>query len=654
MSSGSCAPLEGADYRIAVELNPATHRLNAEQQIRWRNASGSATDEIYLHLYLNAFANNRTTFMREQSWSDAGGDGWGWTRIDRLALDDGTDLLAVAEVVRPDDDNPDDVTLVRVRLPETVPAGGVLDLELDFTAQLPRIIARTGYQGDFHFAGQWFPKVAVLDGDRGWNAHQFHAASEFFSDFGTYRVEVTVPADWVIGASGWRISDEAAADGRRVVSFRAERVHDFAWAAVPSDLMVVVETDFEPGRDVPQEWLEATRDLLGRSPADLELPPLQLRLLVPSSQRGLVPRMVRAARLAVAWFGLRFGPYPYPQLTIVSPPWDARAAGGMEYPTLITTGADPLDAWPPFSWSADIESITVHEFGHQYFYGLLASNEFEEAWLDEGLTTYAENACLADIMAAKLAPHAVSVPVWACERLSLARAAAPLKISRFAWQYRSHRAYHAASYTKASLVLKTLEQLVGPAPMARGLRRYVERFRFAHPTGSDLVAALSDAAGDDLRWFFDQAVAGDAEADWGVLGVRQRPHEAVRGVAWDGKYWTADAAQRAEPGSGAPTWLVEVDLIRRGEFVGPLEVELQWAGGEVERRVWSDNRRWVRWSIPSDRRLEQVALDPDGDWLLEVRRSDNYWRDEPAGSVHPLWWARTLGRFVGMAFLRFS
>jgi hypothetical protein len=647
--------VSAADYRIEVELDPETHRLTGRQQIRWRNASGAATDELYLHLYLNAFANTDTSFMRELDRPPGQHHGgWGWTRIDRLQLDDGTDLLSVTEVARPDDGNPDDFTLVRVPLPYSLSAGGVVELEVDFEAQLPRIIARTGYADEFHFAGQWFPKIAYFDGSRGWNAHQFHATSEFFADFGEYRVAVTVPETWVVGASGWLVGSEPVADGRRVDRFRAEQVHDFAWAAAPGDQMEVVDADFEPGRDVPSVWLEAARDLLDRSPADLELPPLRLRLLVPRSQAHLAPRMVRAARLAVAWFGLRFGPYPYPQLTIVSPPPSARAAGGMEYPTLITTGADSFDAYPPFSWSSDIEGVTVHEFGHQYFQGLVASNEFEEAWLDEGVTTYVEASCLADITAASLAPPAAAEPVWLAERLSLARSAAPLTVSRPGWQYRSVGAYFTASYSKAALVFGTLERLIGPAPMARGLRAYVEDFRFQHPTGADLEASLSHAAGTDLSWFFDQAIAGDAEADWGVLAVEQRRREPIRGVEWDGAYWTAAAAERAAGESFDAAWRIELDLVRRGEFVGPVEVELLWSDGETERRVWNDDRRWVRWRFDSRNRLEQVVVDPDGDWLLETRRADNYWRDAPAAALHPLWWVRSVGRLLRMAFLRFG
>lgn len=655
---GSAAD-EVASYRIEVALDPASHRLTAVQFVEWTNTTTSATDELYFHLYLNAFAGPDTTFMRELRTSPWAGvpprdGGWGWTRIERLTLVDGSDLLPGLEFVRPDDGNPDDFTVARLPLPQEVQPGARIGLRIEFQAQLPRLVTRTGHVGDFHLVGQWFPKLGVFEGERGWNCHQFHADSEFFADFGSYRVAVTVPEGWVVGATGVEIGREPAAQGRETLTYRAERVHDFAWCAAPPELMQVVEADFEPGRDVPMPWLEKARARLGLSAAELELPPASLRLIVPRTHAALAPRMLRAARLAVAWFGLHYGAWPYPQLTIVSPPPGAEAAGGMEYPTFITTGADRLDALPPFAWSSDIESLTVHEFGHQYFYGLLASNEFEEAWLDEGLTSYAEAACMTDIAADRLAPEIRPYSYWGAERLAFARSELPVTPARRSWDFRSGDSYYLASYTKTALALKTLEGLIGAEAFARGLRTYVERHLFAHPTGRDLVAALSEAAGRDLEPFFAQAIWGDAVADWGVSAVRHRGRREPEGLRWDGSAWQPAAGADADDGLERGPWLVEVELVRRGDFVGPVEVELSWDDGSSERRTWDGTGRWVRWRIDSERRLDQVVVDPDGAWALEVRRADNSWREKPARPAHPLWWVREALALAGRLFLRFS
>jgi hypothetical protein len=651
------AALDTANYEIEVVLDPESHRLQGFEKIRWINRTTEPTDEIFLHLYLNAFASSRTTFMREldlwalRDQADPEGN-WGWIRVHRFTFDDGSDLLPAMEFVRPDDGNPDDHTVTRVQLPRVVEPGGVIELELDFEAQLPQIVARTGFAGDFHFVAQWFPKIAVFEGKGGWNDHQFHALSEYFANFGDYLVTITIPEDWVLGASGIEVRSKPPVGGQRSVVFRAESVHDFAWCTAPPDLLEVVETDFEPGRDVPMPWFERARDLLDISPADLELPPMQLRLMVPREQMGMAPRMVRAARLAVAWFGLYYGAYPYPQLTIVSPPPGAEGAAGMEYPTFIATGADRLDAYPPFSLSSDIEALTVHEYGHQYFQSLLASNEFEEAWLDEGVTSYAEISCVTAMVADKLVPEIGAYDYWGAERLSLAVPKLPVTVGRKAWEYRHWRAYTLASYTKMALALRTVEGLIGPETMARGMRSYVERFRFRHPTGTDLVGILSETAGRDLGPFFDQAVWGDAVADWAVLSVHQRRPPPADGFNWDGEQWREIEEKQAT--NGDESWLVDLELARHGDFIGPVEVELRWSDGSAERRSWDSETRLVRWRLEGAVRLEQVVIDPDVVWVLETNRADNYWRDRTAEIDHPLWWVREGLRLVRQLFLRFS
>ena len=652
-----------ADYEIEVTLDPDTHRLQASERVRWTNTTATPTDEIYLHLYLNAFASSDTTFMRELRGSSLRGrvalsDDWGWVRIESMVLDDGVDLMPQMEFVRPDDDNADDFSVARVALPRVVEPGDVVELEIEFSAQLPRVTARTGFMDDFHLVGQWFPKIGVFEGEEGWNCHQFHASSEFFADFGAYRVSITLPENWILGATGVEVGS-APADGRRqTVTYRAERVHDFAWCAAPPDLMEVVETDFSPGRDVPMQWLDRARSLLGLSAAELELPPMRLRLIVPRAQRVLAPRMVRAARLSVAWFGLFYGPYPYPQVTIVSPPQGAEEAGGMEYPTFFTTGADRLDAYPPFSWSSDIEAVTVHEFGHQYFQGMLASNEFERGWLDEGVNTYAELEFMTAIATDGLVPEIRPFPYWGAERLALAMPQVPVKVGVRAWDYRRRWTYYLASYAKTAVVLRTAEGLIGPEAMARGLRSYFDRHAFGHPSGRDLVAALSDAAGQDLGPFFEQAIWSDAVPDWAVTSVRQHSPKAAGGFSWDGGEWRVieeaetDGADDEE--NDVDTWLADVELARLGDFIGPVEVELTWADGASERRTWGGEERWVRWRLEGSERLAQVVVDPDGVWALETRRANNYWRDKPAREDHPLWWVREFLGFAGKVFLKWS
>ncbi len=676
-------PADVVAYDIQVRLDPATHRLTGTEVIRWTNPASVPTGEIWWHLYLNAFAGSETTFMKEVGGGQRNLRGgtvddphWGWIRITSLTLDDGTDLLGGLTFERPDDGNPDDYTVARTPLPEPVPPGGAVILHVEFEARLPRVVARTGWAGDFHLVGQWFPKPGVFEDagvrgreEAGWNCHQFHASSEFYADFATWDVTVEVPEGWVLGATGVEVSREILAEGTsryQRVTFHAAHVHDFAWTTAPESLMMVVDADFEPGRDVPDTWLAETAEQLGVPAADLELPPTRLRLIIPRSQDVLVERTLRAARLGLAWYGLKYGPWPYPQLTIVDPPVTAREAGGMEYPMFITTGGSRWMRWAPFKWLPLVEMVTIHEFGHQYFYGLVATNEFEEAWMDEGFNSFSDASCSTDIMRDRLVPELPYYDPWTGNRLQTLGPRLPVKIDRFSWEYRTRGDYGFASYTKTALVLKTLEGLAGPGPFFRAMRAYVERWRFRHPGQQDFFETFNEVTGRDWTWFFDQALQGDAVPDFGVVTVRHRRVEEPEGFRWTGRTWEEivtdgdgngdeDASAAGEAGGEGP-WTVEVHLGRRGEFRGPVEVELVWADGERERRTWDGQDRWVVWSEVSERRLQRVVVDPDGRWALEVRREDNYWSAEPdRGAVaRRLWWMAELFRLAGLSLLPWS
>jgi hypothetical protein len=205
--------------------------------------------------------------------------------------------------------------------------------------------------------------------DTGWNCHQFHAATEFFSDFGSYNVSLTVPRGWNVGTTGVETGAIATADaGKMTKTFAANDVHDFAWTTSP-------------------DFVVATRDF-----SETGLPPVKMRLLLQKEHNNQeqIDRHFNATAIALRNYGRWFGPYPYEQITIVDPAtvFNERAqggsTGGMEYPTLFTAGS----RWKLLAHELRPESVTIHEAGHQFWYGIVATNEFENAWMDEGFNTF--------------------------------------------------------------------------------------------------------------------------------------------------------------------------------------------------------------------------------------------------------------------------
>ena len=327
-------------YRISVTLDPATRQLAGKQTLTWRNPSATdAVSELQFHLYLNAFKNTKSTFMKESGGQlrgdEMGKDGWGWIDITSIRTASGADLKPTLAFIQPDDGNKDDQTVIKATLPEAVPPGGSITLEMAFTSKLPQVFARTGYKDDFYLVGQWFPKLGVYEpaGMRGretggWNCHQFHATSEFYADFGSYAVDITVPGDYVLGATGERKSERANSNGTKTYTFEQADIHDFAWTADPD--YVVVKAQFSASQDVTPAEYERVAKLLGRTIDEVKLSDVDITVLLQPAHRPQAQRHVDAAKAGLKWYGLWYGRYPYKTLTVVDPAPGAFGAGGMD------------------------------------------------------------------------------------------------------------------------------------------------------------------------------------------------------------------------------------------------------------------------------------------------------------------------------------
>lgn len=396
-----------ADYKIEARYDDVARRLAGKSTIAWRNESRDDVADLWFHLYWNAFANDRTTHLRP---TDAGprefqdGD-WGWTRITSLVVD-GQELAGKIEYVSPDDGRPEDRTVCRVKLPKLAKTGDLVVAKLTWEAQVPRVRRRTGYKDDFLFVAQWFPKLGVYETGNGWNCHQFHTNTEFFADYGTYVVDLDLPARYEgkIGASGVQAMPSQSSEGRIRVRFtapsekdaqtpdrtgRTALVHDFAWTADPD--YVAYEATFHYDEWAARHANEVDRVALAldRTREEMRLRDVRVTVLLQPDHVDQGPRHFEATCTALFFYGLWFGEYPYEHVTCVDPAWGA-PAGGMEYPTLFTAGTRMFTRREGF----EPESVVVHECGHQFWYGLVGNNEFEAAWLDEGFNTFSQNSAL--------------------------------------------------------------------------------------------------------------------------------------------------------------------------------------------------------------------------------------------------------------------
>lgn len=536
-----------ANYDIKARFQPATKMIEGEESIVWTVQGENPLTSLRFHLYWNAFRDSRSTYMREaaRAGEDDTPSDPGWIEITSLVLD-GQELAPQGRFVHPDDGNAEDRTVEEFPLEDALEPNQTIVLRLRFKARFPALIARAGYNEDFFMAGQWFPKIGVRQRDL-WNAHQYHRNSEFFADFGTYHVSLTMPNAYILAASGDVVATSQSG-GEKTVTYESDDVHDFAWSAW---------TKFRRAED---HWRN-----------------VRIELYYPPDHPDAW-RHIDAAKATLEWFDRNIGPYPYPRLVIVDCPAGAEEAGGMEYPTLITTMMPP----PASKWMHESEIVTIHEVGHQYFYGMLASNEFEEAWLDEGLNSYAEAAIADELYGRRTSWYSLGflrasdagfyqMPGF------LARPVTD-PVVQAAWRYAEPGGYAVASYARPLFLLRTAEELLGREPMVRGLRFYFDQWKFRHPTTRDFLDAMKQGSGQDLTWFFRQALYTTRWLDYRIDSIHSEGND----------HW--------------------VRVLRIGAIDMPLELTVHIEGQSDRKLFWTGSEGWHDFYVQSSAPISWVAI----------------------------------------------
>jgi hypothetical protein len=518
------------------------------------------------------------------------------------------DLTSRMRFISPDDGNAQDRTVLTVPLPQAVRPGETIEIEVEWTAKIPRPFARTGYVGNDYFIAQWFPKLAVLE-DGGWNTHQFHAATEFYADYGVYDVRMTVPPSFVLGASGRQTSKTTNADGTVTHTYRGEDIHDFAWTASPDYL------------DLSRTFEHAT------------LPSVAMRLLLQPERRAQADRYFSIVAHTLRLYGEWFGAYPYGHVTIVDPAFQSQS-DGMEYPTLFTGRG----RWLAPSTVQTPESTTAHEAGHQWWYGMVGSNEFEDAWLDEGINTYATARVMDEVFTTNhverryfggFIPWAITgFPVSRLDgdRLTGYRDNAEADTqSTPSWRYWPGTST-VITYNKTALWLHTLERHLGWPTMQRILSTYFERWKFRHPKPADFFAVVNEVSGQDLTWFFDEVHRSSNTFDYRLQELSSEK-----------------LTSETPPGDKLPNEMYRTVVVarREGEAIFPVEVVTTFAGGERVTEQWNGRERRAVYVYERPVRATRAQVDPRRVLLLDVNYSNNSRVAEPRVREASLKWSLT-------------
>ncbi len=591
-------------YRIDAELDPRTALLRGRQRIVYRNHSPVPLTTMVLNLYQNVFTES---VPRNRYAPNTGG-----VTLDRVAAQ-GQTLAArtVGEipVTTPRQGAPTGYavqgTLARLVLPRAIAPGDSAVLEVDWHHTVPPAGAfRTAYEdalgGRVLQVAQWYPQVATYDDVYGWDATPYLGDGEFYLEYGDFDVSLTLPAGWLVGATGTLRNPEqvlteearrrlaavtsgpdsavtvvgeaelaggratqAGANGRVTWRFTASDVRDFAFAA--SDRYV---------------WEAMRASVPGEGGAP------ERGVLVHSLYRPGAPGWGEAARYgkhSIEFFSRQVVPYAYPQVTVSEGP-----IYGMEYPNLV------FIARP--SAAADLYAVIAHEVAHQWFPMMVGQNEAAYAWMDEGFATYMEGRAREDFFP-ESTPFLDEIASYAL----VAGTEREVPLMRHTDLVSPYGARVVAAYTKPGVLLRSLEGVVGDTVFARALTTYAREWRFRHPYPWDFFDTVERVAGRDLDWFWYPW--------WWETGTLDYAVESV---------------DTSEPGT------VRVTIRDLGEVPAPVPVVVVADNGAITRadlpvELWTEDRlRTATLTVPVYGTPVRVIIDPEF-IFPDVNPENNVW-----------------------------
>ncbi len=512
------------DYKIRVSLEDKSHSLKGDIVIHYTNNSPDSLSDIYFHLWPNAYKNDETALadqlsrMGDNRMVIAKDSDFGW--IDGLNFK--TEGKAIDwEYLE------DTIDVCILHLKKPVPPSGSVTISTNFRVQIPSAeLSRLGHDGDAFFITQWYPKPAVYD-LKGWNYFPYLDKGEYYSEFGTFDVYITLPKNYVVAATGDLVNGESEIEwlnekakatealtsfpddmsfpksdtADKTLHYHAENVHDFAWFADKRYHVLKGEVELPMSDRKITTWAMFT-----------------------NQEPALWLKANEYAKYALTYFSDWVGEYPYDQFTCVDVGY--ASGSGMEYPMLTAIGTEG-DIF-------EVEATIQHEIGHSWFYGILGSNERLHPWMDEGMTQYLETRYTYTKYANDSSKQMEHTGIFGrrtnatynhrkLEYLKYwhgARANTDQQPGLSAENYTLIN-YSADVYRKTALSFDYLNSYLGDELFDRCLHDYFDAWKFRHPMPEDMQKIFEKTSGKKLDWLFVDLIRSTKKIDYKICSAKK-------------------------------------------------------------------------------------------------------------------------------------
>ncbi len=588
------------NYEIHVSLDDVKHQLHATETIEYVNNSNSTLTFIWFHLWPNAYKNGRTALskqMREDDdlsllFSKPADRGW----IDSLDFH-----VNGAKARMEIDERHQD--MCRVFLDTPLAPGERITITTPFKVQIPKgIFSRLGHLKQAYQITQWYPKPAVFDND-GWHQMPYLGQGEFYSEFGTFDVHITLPENYVVGATGDLVNGEkelawlnakvevtkaisefnyndlsfpASSAKTKTLHYHQEKVHDFGWFADKRYHVLKGEVELPGSKRKVTTWAMFT-----------------------NNEADLWQNAIEYLNDATYYYSLWVGDYPYDHVTAVD--GVLSEGGGMEYPNVTIIGQSGN--------ALSLEETIMHEVGHNWFYGILGSNERDHPWMDEGLNSFIEhrymkrkypNLLLREVYGgSKLTEFGMKwVGIYNMKHEKMlghaytlsARSNTDQPIEMPSAEF-SQVNYGSIAYVKTAFAFNYLMEYLGQENMDELMFAYFERWKFKHPQPKDFEALAIQVTGDSLKWFFDDVIRSANKMDYSLSQIKKE----------DGK--------------------LKVKVHNHGDVAGPFPISIL-QGKDTLQTVWFNGIQRFGWVEVDCNTCDRVVIDAH-EIIPDINRKNN-------------------------------
>lgn len=590
---------QGVDYTMDIDVNEKTYQYDGKMKLKYSNNSGQELNKVYFHLYFNAFQPGSMMDERLKSIVDPDA---------RMVTNSGTREKPVLHsriaALKPDQigyqkiksvkyngqavNFKEDGTILEVSLPTAIKDASTVEFDLEWQAQVPEQIRRSGRnsrEGIAFSMTQWYPKMAQFD-EFGWHLDEY-VGREFIAPFGNFDVTIHINKDYVIGSSG-KLQNPSEVKGyvknakikvnnkKATWHYKAENIHDFAWAADPK--LVVDSAKTKGGVTVYTVYL-------------------------PTDQQ-VTDNWKTALGLAVDFFdftGQHFGAYPWKTYTIVQ-----GGDGGMEYgtATLITGGRN----------LKGLVGVIYHEAAHSWYQHLFGVNETVDEWMDEGFTSYIEELALTELFVRPTAKALNPIGSAYMAYYKLAKSGKEEPMSLLADYYNTNYAYSNEAYNKGAVLAEQLGYIIGKENLQKTFLKFYDIWKFKHPTPNDFKRVAEEVSGINLKWYFNLFINTTRTIDYSINTVSDNSIELVNK---SNLAMPIDLLVEYQDGSK------ELFYIPLREMRGEKPAEKYDIYQGVKRTVLPD-WFWTKptYTVPVSKKVKSVKIDPT-ERLADINPEDN-------------------------------